>query len=341
VAATVAIVAVALIVAPARASTRHTNDDKNQKVDLSDVTLRVTFPAARDTSTQDIWLASKAFDNTPYAIKWALLSSSTLRLEALSAGAVDVAADTMATSLMIAQSGAKTPWTRSTVPFTAVAASVAPPAAGAVIGVRPGSGIRKVADLKGKKVSYARGGVSQLYWAIASREAKLKKGDVQVVELAPADGRAAFLSGAVDALVGQHTTLIPLVSSGDAEVIAESKGAVPEYRLTLVRAGLLDDKKQAAAVADFLERLNRAKRWILNHPKETAAVYQKSASVTPEDAKAAIAEMPNTVLPLDGQLAKLLQNQAKIFYDDGVTPTNPKLSILFDRRYVTTADRPE
>ena len=45
--------------------------------------------------------------------------------------------------------------------------------------------------------------------------------------------------------------------------------------------------------------------------------------------------MPATVLQLDDELAKALQEQAKIFFDVGVTPTNPKTSILFDRRYAT------
>ena len=43
---------------------------------------------------------------------------------------------------------------------------------------------KKVADLKGKKVAYVPGGVSQLYWAIAARDAKLKPGDVEEVQLA-------------------------------------------------------------------------------------------------------------------------------------------------------------
>ena len=178
--------------------------------------------------------------------------------------------------------------------------------------------------------------MSQLLWEIAARVAKLKDGDVDEVQLPVAETRAAFLGGAVDALVGQHRTLIPLESTGDAVIIAKSNGAAPEYRITAVRAGYLDDKKQAAAVADFSQRLDQSKRWLTKHPKEAEAVYAKAASVTPEDAKLAVAEFPNKVLPLDNELARKLQAQSQVFFDDGVTTANPKVSLLFDKRYDAT-----
>jgi ABC-type nitrate/sulfonate/bicarbonate transport system substrate-binding protein len=192
-----------------------------------------------------------------------------------------------------------------------------------------------VADLKGKKVAYVPGGVSQLYWAIAARDAKLKPGDVEEVELPVAESRAAFLSGAVDALVGQHRTFLPLIRDGSASVIASSNGAAPEYRLTFVRPGYLDDKAQAAAVGDFVSRVARSKQWLEKHYPEAADIYQRAAKVEPDDALAGVKEMPATVLPLDDQLAKALQSQAKIFHDTGVTTSTPKISVIFDRRYET------
>ena len=336
VAATVAIVALALAALPAQARTRAAANDKNKKLDLSDVTLRIGFSAVRDNSTQDIRLASGAFENTPYDIKWAQFNGSTQSLEALNAGALDLIPDGMALNVVLAQAGAKEPWTRDTTPFTIISASEAPPSSGAMIAVHPDSGIKKVKHLRGKKVTYVRGGVSQLWWSMAAREAGLKKGDAQVVELPVADGRAAFQSGAVDAMSAQHRTLIPLVSTGEAKIIAKSNGAVPEYRVTIVRSGVLDDKKLAAAVEDFRRRLDRSKRWLLNHQKEAAAIYQRDAGVTPEDAKAAVAEFPTTILPLDDEFTKKLQAEANVLFSDGVTTSNPKVSILFDRRYDAT-----
>jgi len=335
-----ALVGLLLAALPAHAATPAADNGKGKKVDLSDVTLRVGYSAVRDNSTQDIRLASGAFENTPYEIKWAQFNGSTQSLEALNAGALDVIPDGMALNVVLAQAGAKEPWTRDTVPFTLISASEAPPSSGAMIAVHPNSGITKIKDLKGKKVTYVRGGVSQLWWTIASRDAGLKKGDAQVVELPVADGRDAFQSGAVDAMSAQHRTLIPLVSTGEAKIIAKSNGAVPEYRVTIVRSGVLDDKKMAAAVEDFRQRLDRSKRWLVKHQKEAAAIYQRDAAVTPEDAKAAVAEFPTTILALDDAFTKKLQAEANVFFSDGVTTSNPKVSILFDRRYDATGKSP-
>ena len=182
--------------------------------------------------------------------------------------------------------------------------------------------------------------MSQLWWTIASHEAGLKKGDAQVVELAVADGRAAFQSGAVDAISAQHRTLIPLVSSGEAKIIANSDGRVPEYRVTIVRNGVLDEKKMAAAVEDFRQRLDRSKRWLVKHQKDAAAIYEKDAAVTPEDAKAAVAEFPTTILALDDEFSKKIQAESQIFYTDGVTTAFPRVSTLFDRGYDATGKSP-
>jgi sulfonate transport system substrate-binding protein len=318
-----------LVASPVYATARAANG----KPDLSGVTLRVGIAIVRDTSTQDIRIASGAFDHTPYQIKWATFPTGTGALEALNAGAIDMAIDLQAPSSIFAQAGAKEPWTRATAPFKIVGAALPPPAGGPVIGVRADAGIRKVADLKGKKVAYSKGTTSHLYWLVAARKAKLEKGDVETVELPVAEARAAFLSGAVDAVVSGNRTFQPMVRDGQAEVIARSNGVVPEYRVTTARTAFLGDRKQAVAVGDLLERLARSKRWLTRHKAEGAAIYQRVANVDPADAKAAVNEIPVDVIAVDNALASGLQVQAKLFFQAGATPTIPKVAIIFDRRY--------
>ena len=149
-----ALIGLLLAALPAHAATPAA--DSGKKVDLSDVTLRVGYSAVRDNSTQDIRLASGAFEKTPYEIKWAVFNGSTQSLEALNAGAIDLIPDGMALNIILAQAGAKTPWTRETAPFTLISASEAPPESGAAIAVRSDSGIKNVKDLNGKKVTYVR-----------------------------------------------------------------------------------------------------------------------------------------------------------------------------------------
>lgn len=61
--------------------------------------------------------------------------------------------------------------------------------------------IRSVRDLKGKKVAFAEGSVSQFFLNVLLREAGLVQKDVEVVNMKPGDAGAAFVAGKVDAAV--------------------------------------------------------------------------------------------------------------------------------------------
>ncbi|WP_163491304.1 ABC transporter substrate-binding protein, partial [Escherichia coli] len=68
-----------------------------------------------------------------------------------------------------------------------------------VILVAQGSPIHNVAELKGKKVAFQKGSSSHNLLLRALQLAGLKFSDIQPVYLAPADARAAFQQGNVDA----------------------------------------------------------------------------------------------------------------------------------------------
>ena len=77
-----------------------------------------------------------------------------------------------------------------------------PPAPrGEAIVVQSNSSIKKVADLKGKKVVLNKGSNVHYLLVRALENAGLKYSDVETVFLAPADARAAFERGSVDAWV--------------------------------------------------------------------------------------------------------------------------------------------
>jgi NitT/TauT family transport system substrate-binding protein len=70
--------------------------------------------------------------------------------------------------------------------------------------------IKSVKDLKGKKVAFAEGSVSQFFLNVLLREAGLSQKDVDVVNMKPGDAGAAFVAGKVDAAV----TWEPWVTKG-------------------------------------------------------------------------------------------------------------------------------
>jgi aliphatic sulfonates family ABC transporter substrate-binding protein len=63
----------------------------------------------------------------------------------------------------------------------------------------PGSKIRTLADLKGKKVAFGRGSSAQYFVLMALDKAGLRYDEIEPIYLGPADAGAAFERGAIDA----------------------------------------------------------------------------------------------------------------------------------------------
>lgn len=72
--------------------------------------------------------------------------------------------------------------------------------------------IKSVKDLKGKKVAFAEGSVSQFFLNVLLKEAGLTQKDIEAVNMKPEDAGAAFIAGKVDAAV----TWEPWLSKGKA-----------------------------------------------------------------------------------------------------------------------------
>ncbi|WP_323808724.1 ABC transporter substrate-binding protein [Nostoc sphaeroides] len=68
--------------------------------------------------------------------------------------------------------------------------------------VKANSPIKKVADLKGKKIAFQVGSNAQYLLAKALQEVGLKISDIQIVALTPAEARDAFIQDKADAWVG-------------------------------------------------------------------------------------------------------------------------------------------
>ena len=68
-------------------------------------------------------------------------------------------------------------------------------------GIVAAKDIKTIADLKGKKVAFGEGTVSQFYLNVLLKEAGLKESDIQAVNMTAGDAGSAFVSGNVDAAV--------------------------------------------------------------------------------------------------------------------------------------------
>lgn len=194
-------------------------------------------------------------------LSWHEFTSGLPLLEALNLDNIDVSADVADTVPVFAQAaGAR---------LTFVAQEAPSPTAQAIL-VRADSPIRGVADLKGKRVGFAKAaGVHYLLLA-ALDKAGLSFADIDPAYLSPADGRAAFERGAIDAWVVWDPFLSAAQKQAGARVLSDGTGLASYQRYYLASTRFAQARPDVLGA--LYAELERAGRWVKQHPKEAAAL---------------------------------------------------------------------
>ncbi len=150
------------------------------------------------------------------SVTWTEFNAGPVQLEALNVGAIDFGDVGEAPPIFAQAAGAPLVYAGVTVPRPKLEAVIVP----------KGSAIKTVADLKGKRIAYNKGSNVQYFLVKLLEKHGLKYGDVQSIFLAPADARAAFEKGAVDAWIIWDPFLAAAKKTLNAELLADGTGVV-------------------------------------------------------------------------------------------------------------------
>ena len=180
------------------------------------------------------------------SVKWVEFPAGPQLLEGLNLGSVDVGYVGEAPPIFAQAAGAR---------FAYIGYDPAAPEAEAIL-VPKESAIKSVAELKSKKVALNKG--SNVHYLLVRLLEKngLKPSDIQPVYLPPADARAAFESGSVDAWVIWDPFAAAAEKAIGARVLANGKGAVNNYQYYLAERGFVarNPKLIQALFDDSVER---------------------------------------------------------------------------------------
>ncbi|MET3494243.1 aliphatic sulfonate ABC transporter substrate-binding protein [Variovorax boronicumulans] len=150
------------------------------------------------------------------AVKWTEFNAGPVQLEALNVGSIDFGDVGEAPPIFAQAAGA---------PLAYVAATLPRPRSEAVL-VPKGSAIKTVADLKGKKIVLNKGSNVHYFIVKLAEKHGLSYSDLNLVYLPPADARAAFEKGSVDAWVIWDPFLAAAQQALDAQLLADATGVV-------------------------------------------------------------------------------------------------------------------
>jgi len=90
------------------------------------------------------------------------------------------------------------------------------------VAVRPDSGIKTIAELRGKRVGFHKGTATQLAVSRILEQNGLSERDIKVINLEPASSLAAFQTGNLDAIFGTLNLKV-LESRGQARIIYSTR----------------------------------------------------------------------------------------------------------------------
>jgi sulfonate transport system substrate-binding protein len=250
----------------------------------------------------------KRLSSRGVAVKWVEFPAGPQLLEGLNVGAVDVGFVGEAPPIFAQAAGAN---------FVYIGNDPAGPEGEAIV-VPKGSVINSVADLKGKKVALNKGSNVHYLLVRALEKAGLKYSDIQPIFLPPADARAAFEKGAVDAWVIWDPFLAAVEKQTGARILADGRGVVNNFNYYLAERGYAQ-KFPLTIKALFDDSALQAK-WLKAHVKQAAALIAPLQGLSVDVVELALNRNQFGVVPVTAAVAAEQQKIADTFFELKLIP---------------------
>ncbi|WP_157264337.1 aliphatic sulfonate ABC transporter substrate-binding protein [Azohydromonas aeria] len=281
--------------------------------------LRIGY---QKSSTLMIWLKSRGTLETALApldvdVSWHEFTSGLPLLEALNVGAVDVSSDV---------ADAVPPFALAAGARLSCWATEAPSPQAQALVVRADSGLARVAQLKGRKVGFAKGAGAHYLVLAALKRAGLSMRDIEPAYLSPADARAAFERGDIAAWAIWDPFLAAVQRQSGARLLTESVG-LSDYRRFYL-AGSAFAQRRGDVLGVLFAELLRAGAWIKRNPDAAAQWHAPVIGLDAATVAAANARRSYQVQPVDADGLADLQRIADAFTNEGVLPRKVHLAEL-------------
>jgi sulfonate transport system substrate-binding protein len=193
------------------------------------------------------------------------------------------------------------------------------PAGASAILLPPGSTLRTLQELKGKKLAYARGSSAHNLAIATVEKAGLTWNDIVPVSLTPADAAAAFERGAIDAWSIWDPYFALYETRPGVRILASSADIVAQNSFLIASRSYVVANPQVIARA--IETLGKVDAWASTHRAEVAELLATGTGVAAEVELRAINRAPLKILPMNDAFADSQQQVANRFHALGLIPT--------------------
>lgn len=249
-----------------------------------------------------------------HELSWAEFPAGPQVLEALAVGSVDLGVAGDAPPVFAQAAGKE---------FLYVAAE-APRPRGSVILVKPESPIRKVEQLRGRKVALQKGSSAHYLLARALLKARLRWSDISPAYLTPADARAAFEGGDVDAWAIWDPYFAAAEAALPTRVLTDGVGLCTNPSFYLASPALA---RQPALVTQLIAALNEANDFVQANREQAARLYAEQSGLELGTVLRVLDRRNKApVQPLDAALIADQQRVADTFFELGLIPDKLRIA---------------
>ncbi len=204
-----------------------------------------------------------------------------------------------------------------------------------VFATKPGSGIRSVADFKGRKLAFSQGQAQGVVLLRALKQAGLKYDEVDLVPLTSNQFLTALQSGQVDiAPLGNTQAPAYLAQYGSKGARTITTDVVDLLNLLWAPVSVLNDPAKAAAIAAYIPQWAKGQVWTYEHPDVwNKEFYVKTQNLTLAQAKSISALANKPLFPPSWDEAIRWEQETADLLAEGGFVKKFDVSSLFDHRF--------
>ncbi|MDR7307075.1 sulfonate ABC transporter substrate-binding protein [Rhodoferax saidenbachensis] len=241
-------------------------------------------------------------------VSWIEFNAGPVQLEALNVGSIDFGDVGEAPPIFAQAAGTPLVYAGATQPRPKLEALILP----------PGSPVKTVADLKGKRVAFNKGSNVQYFLAKLLEKKGLKYTDVQTVFLSPPDARAAFEKGAIDAWVIWDPFLAAAQKQLGAQILADAQGVVNNRLYYFTSRDYATNNTDVLKIA--LKEVDEVEKWISKNKDAAAVELSKVLGLDKSITELFINRTPFGIVPVNSDILAEQQQIADTFLELKLLP---------------------
>jgi sulfonate transport system substrate-binding protein len=248
-----------------------------------------------------------------YSVQWIQFPAGPQLLEALHVGSIDIGHTGEAPPVFAQAAGTSLMYVANEPPNPKSEAILVPKK----------SSIQTVAELKGKKVALNKGSNVHYLLVKGLEKAGLKYQDIQPVYLPPADARAAFERGSVDAWVIWDPFLAAAQQATGARILADGEGLVSNREFYLSSRTFATD--HADIIKEVLKEIEQVDQWAKSDPHAVAEFLSPELGIDVPSLEIAAKRRDYGIRDIQPEVVRDQQKIADTFQQIGLIPKKIKV----------------